>query len=282
MNISTEFCDNQLIISLPETNNNFVLLKHQLKPNFRPYIHPLVSMDFETVLTQDSPEHHPWQHGLYFGMHHVNDTDFWLDEGMRENIGSFRNTQLIDHTVQNNQALWNIETTWVHHNGEELFKDRQTWQLDFENENYSLRVTWQLTALTEIKISQHAYGGIFLRMPWEKEMESTALNSQQQENKNAEQQRAKWVDVSLALKMNEKKWGITLLDDPSNEGYPSYWRVDGNYGIGPSPVIPNEVHFNKGESKKFTYHILPHIGPANIERINQKLNSLQSEGVLNG
>ncbi|NRA38770.1 MAG: PmoA family protein, partial [Planctomycetes bacterium] len=62
-----------------------MLLEQRCEAGRRPYIHPLFPLDGHGVLTEDSPDHHTWQHGLYTGLHGVNGSDFWFDQG--ENVG---------------------------------------------------------------------------------------------------------------------------------------------------------------------------------------------------
>ena len=49
-----------------------IILQHNARPNLRPYIHPLKLADGSVCLTEDSPWHHPWQHGVQTGFHGVN------------------------------------------------------------------------------------------------------------------------------------------------------------------------------------------------------------------
>jgi hypothetical protein len=47
------------------------ILPNGQKENSGPYIHPLVAPDDIGILTEDEPDHHPWQHGLYTGLNDV-------------------------------------------------------------------------------------------------------------------------------------------------------------------------------------------------------------------
>ena len=53
------------------------LLIQNARADSRPFIHPLAAPDGNGVLTEDSPAHHKWQHGLYVGLNQVNGHDFW-------------------------------------------------------------------------------------------------------------------------------------------------------------------------------------------------------------
>lgn len=51
---------------------NLALVTQNAKPDFRPYIHPILAPETEVALTQYSPGHHPHQTGLYWGFTRVN------------------------------------------------------------------------------------------------------------------------------------------------------------------------------------------------------------------
>src|SRR4026209_2338724 len=53
------------------------ILTQNAKPDFRPYIHPIVAPDGRGILTEFSPEHHRHQTGLYWGFTRVNGRDYF-------------------------------------------------------------------------------------------------------------------------------------------------------------------------------------------------------------
>ena len=52
------------------------ILVQQATPNTRTYIHPILMSRGHMVLTEDTPDHHPWQHCLYVGPNDVNGIGF--------------------------------------------------------------------------------------------------------------------------------------------------------------------------------------------------------------
>src|SRR5688572_16369991 len=56
-----------------------LLVRQNAQSGSRPFLHPLVAPDGRGVLTEDSPAHHPWQHGLYTGLNNVNGAGFWTE-----------------------------------------------------------------------------------------------------------------------------------------------------------------------------------------------------------
>ena len=57
------------------------ILTQVAKPDFRPYLHPIVAPDGKGVLTEYSPGHHKHQTGLYWGFTRVNGRDYFHHPG---------------------------------------------------------------------------------------------------------------------------------------------------------------------------------------------------------
>ena len=67
-----EQTDNEIRI-VPDGGNAAVVTQNT-KPNFRPYIHPILAPGSNTELTEYSPGHHKHQTGLYWGFTRINGT----------------------------------------------------------------------------------------------------------------------------------------------------------------------------------------------------------------
>src|SRR5688500_7345167 len=52
----------------------------------RPYIHPVFDAQGKVVLTQDRPDDHPWQHGIFTGFHRVNGFNYWKEDEGRQRL----------------------------------------------------------------------------------------------------------------------------------------------------------------------------------------------------
>src|SRR5687767_6312357 len=57
------------------------ILVQNAAANARPYLHPLVSPDGTTILTETKPAHHPHQTGIYWGLTRVNGRDYFHNPG---------------------------------------------------------------------------------------------------------------------------------------------------------------------------------------------------------
>ncbi len=99
-----------------------------------------------------------------------------------------------------------------------------------------------MEAAEDITFAKYAYGGLFLRMPWQADTPAVMLTSEGITSPGlADQQRARWVAVSMLLPgadPDEADTGSTasvaFFDHPQNPQHPAPWRVDGELGMVPS------------------------------------------------
>ena len=237
-------------------------------PNCRPFIHPLRAPDGCTVLTEDAPAHHPWQHGLYTGLNDVNGIGFWtegLHESHRAIDGTFHPLPLMAPQVDGDRARWAVQCEWRSQTGDALLHEKQIWTL---RANF-LDLAWTLTAMVDLTFGCYDYGGLFLRMPFRQARGGEAINSAGQHNADAEAQRARWCAVAMPMDDAGKWAGIALFDHPSNAQYPTPWRVDNELGIGPSPCIAGAWRLQAGEYRSFHYGVLPFMGRVDAGLIRQ-------------
>jgi hypothetical protein len=246
-------------------------------PNSRPFIHPLLAPDGRTVLTEDAPAHHPWQHGLYAGLNDVNGAGFWTEglyEKHRAIDGTFHPWPLQAPQVKGDLVAWTARCEWRSPAGAALLQEEQHWvaRNTFLRGTCSIDLMWTLTAQVDLAFGRYDYGGLFLRMPFQRERGGEAINSAGQRNAEAEGQRACWCAVSMPLGDAGARAGVALFDHPSNMHFPTPWRVDNELGIGPAPCRASAWHLQAGESRRFRYGVLPFTGGADASAINHQFN----------
>lgn len=256
-----------------------VVLQHNVSPGTRPYIHPLRIGQGSACLTEDSPWHHPWQHGVQTCFVGVNGCDFWTYPGTKPNqpLGTVESdaSRIISDTV----ARWQVDSRWRHADGSVVFFDRQEWALrpgaDANRtdgpEQMLLDLQWTMQAVTDVEIAQHAYGGLFIRMPFRTATRASVVSSEGRRDDDTEQQRASWVALSVPVDVagdDTVRVGIVVFDHPSNRSHPSHWRVDKQRGINPSPCIAAPVRLAQGEAMTLRYRMLLHFGQVGVGRID--------------
>jgi hypothetical protein len=251
-------------------------------PDTRPFIHPLLAPDGRTVLTENAPAHHPWQHGLYAGLNDVNGAGFWT-EGLYEKHhhidGAFHPLPLEAPQVKGDLVNWAVRCEWRSQAGAALLHEEQCWAV--KNTSlagaYFVELIWTLTAQVDLTSGRYDYGGLFLRMPFRRERGGEVINSAGQRNAEAEAQRAHWCAVAMPMDDTGTWAGVALFDHPSNMQFPTPWRVDNELGIGPSPCIAGAWHLQAGESRRFRHGVLPFIGHADTAQIEIQYNSFVTE-----
>lgn len=268
--VTFTYHDHQL--SLARSAGRPPLLVQRASPDRRPYIHPLLAPDERGVLTEDVPPHHPWQHGLYTGYNDVNGVGFWT-EGLRGSAsdGTFHTRPLLPPQIVGAQIHWNVETELRAPNGSTLLIEHQRWSFQDQGDSYLLRLSLELEAQTELTFGRYDYGGLFLRMPFRPGVGGEAINSAGQINSTAEQQRARWVAVSMPLSDRDEAWaGVAMLDHPANRQHPTIWRVDNQLGIGPSPSSSGSWQLRQGETIRFCYGLFVFCGRTESERVEEQ------------
>ena len=246
-----------------------VVLQHNARPGMLPYIHPLRIADGSICLTEDSPWHHPHQHGIQTGFTGVNGCDFWHYPGQRPNqvLGRIEpNTPRILSTAP---PRWRIESVWRHADGSHVLAERQDWSLHADDDLLFLDLDWTLRSIADACIEQHGYGGLFVRMPYRSDYGATVINSFGMEDDDTEQQAAAWVDLYMCIEKSKIGAGITVCDHPDNPGHPVKWRVDGQRGINPSPCISQSINLPAGAAMRHRYRLILHSGPLSAKQINK-------------
>jgi putative membrane-bound dehydrogenase-like protein len=266
------------------------LVTQQAKSDHRPFIHPILAPDSEAELTQYSPGHHKHQTGLYWGFTRVNGTEIapdtlkkWfykkdkpdrikkqtgLDYFHHPEDGYWKRVSLDLLVSEGKKIKWQTVYHMMNEEQEPILKETQTWVFEEKDGKFLMSLEWGGEALIDITINEFNYGGMFLRMPWNKEIEGEVVNAARQRNEKAEGQRAMWVDVGMEIEGLEN-WGhIAIFDHPENDGFPQPWRVDGQLGIGPVRARLGDWHIKKGETATFLHQVVAYSGEHNDVEIN--------------
>jgi hypothetical protein len=252
------------------------ILTQRAPADGRPSIHPLTAPDGCGDLTQDAPEHHPWQHGLYLGLNDVNGAGFWTEglyEPHRAIDGSFHPDPLEAPTADECGVRWRVTCEWRAVDGAPLLREEQLWLLtlpDQERRTYLLTLDWTLRAVPDVDFGCYDYGGLFVRMPYRLDQGGEVVNSEGWRDAQTEAQRARWVAVSMPISGRQDWAGLALFDHPANLQHPTPWRVDNELGAGPAPCIAGAWHLRAGESRVFRYGVLAFCGRADARAIDAR------------
>lgn len=235
-------------ISIYRSGESDPILTQNARPDFRPYIHPIVAPDGRGVLTEYQPSHHPHQTGLYWGFTQVNGRDYFHHpEG--EYWRRVSATVLKPNSTPTDlNVRWQTVYDLLDENGEPVLRETQVWTMREQDGAYLLELEWNGEAQTDVIIGEYDYGGLFLRMPWREGMDARVFNSVRQADLRAEGQRAVWLDVGMQVEGRNDQAHIAIFDHPDNKGYPQPWRVDKGFGIGPVRARLGDWNIDKGDT----------------------------------
>ena len=231
----------------PVANGSVLVQQGDSKAHTRPYIHPLRSTDGKHVLTQFSPGHHKHQTGLYWGQTRINRRDFFHNYK-----GDY--WKHLENRQSENAMVFHSEL--LDGKGTPMLRDQQAWHYTPGKDHYILDLKWTGTAIQDVTIGRYSYGGLFLRMPWKRGIKASCLNSEGLKNQRGEGKAAKWVDLAMQIEGMEKMAHIAMIDHPANPGYPTLWRIDGQFGVGPALARRGDIRIPKGESLTYRYRLV--------------------------
>lgn len=242
------------------TNSPKPILTQVARPDFRPYLHPIVAPDGNGVLTEYSPGHHKHQTGLYWGFTRLNGRDYFHHpEGTHWKRSAVRVlTAEAERSAQ--PVQWQTVYDLLAEDGSVVLQESQIWTMRVHDDSYTLDLQWSGDAKVDVTVSKYNYGGLFLRMPWRPGMNGEVVNGARQKGMRAEGQRSVWVDVGLQVEGRNDPAHIAIFDHPTNKGFPQPWRVDGQLGVGPVRARMGDWKIAKGQKETIRHQVVVFTG----------------------
>jgi hypothetical protein len=270
--IKVERGDRQLVVRArrPDGAEWFDLLTYVTDPTRRPYLHPVRDPSGRTVLTEDRPADHPWQHGIFTGFHRVNGFNYW-----KEDEGRQRFVRLLDLQEDGGRASWRSLTELVAPEGRVVLEEEQAVTVYPPETPDSYRIDFDLRLRAkdrDVTFGQFPVGGLAVRMPWDKDRpRHTHLNANGQRGRACDQQRAAWCTVERPF--GETTFGIAVFDHPGNPSHPSGWRVDEQGLINPAVSLRGGWSLPAGRERAFRYRILIYRGPGQADLLDKQFQA---------
>ncbi|MEJ6644609.1 MAG: PmoA family protein [Akkermansiaceae bacterium] len=252
-------------ISVYRKNDTQPILTQNARPDFRPYLHPIVAPDGNGVLTADSPDYQKHQTGIFWGLQQVNGRDYFQNPGG----GFWRKVSSAPLVAKGDAVKWTTVYHLLDAEDKPIMAETQVWTMRDNGDRYLLDVEWKGEGLVDLTMKQTAYGGLFLRMPWRDGMEGGAITSNGGRNTDASAKSALWVDLGLKIDGREDQAHIAIFEHPQNSGYPQSWRVDAQMGIGPCRAITGDWIIAKGKTETVRHQIVIYTGGFSESALNE-------------
>ncbi len=246
------------------------LVTYVTDPTHRPYLHPVRDPSGHTILTEDRPADHPWQHGIFTGFHQVNGHNYW-----KEDQGRQRFVRLLDLKEEAEHVSWRSLTELVDPKGSVVLEEEQavtvyapekvdTYRIDFD---FLLRAKDR-----DVTFGRFPVGGLAVRMPWDQTCpQHTHLNAKGVAGRACDQKRASWCTVERPF--GDKTFGIAVFDHPGNASHPAGWRVDEQGLINPAVSLLSDWSLPAGKERAFRYRILIYQGPSQADALERQFRA---------
>jgi hypothetical protein len=264
--IKVERIDQRLIVRtrLPGPGDWTELATYVMETNSRPYLHPLRDASGRTVLTEDRPSDHPWQHGIFTGFHRVNGFNYW-----KEDEGKQRFVRLIDLKESPGRVSWRALVELVAPNGSVVLEEEDAITIHAPESADAYVIDFDLLLRAkeqDVSFGKFFVGGLAVRMPWDNaNPRQTHLNSNGLRDRACEQQRAAWCNVERPF--GDAMFGIAVFDHPTNPNHPSGWRADEQGLINPNVSALGDWTLAAKQTQRFRYRLLVYRGPATREQL---------------
>lgn len=232
------------------------------------YVHPLYSLD-GVVLTEDFPEDHLHQHGLYWAWHQVYVGDRRVGDGwVQEDVDwQVREVEVLEEAPAAALRAYVDWTSLRYANGSEpIVVEIVTLRVHPATPRYrEIDVAIELRAGTDsVRIGgsedEKGYGGVSLRVELPDDVAFVGPGGPVEPEVTAVEA-GPWVDVSATY--GDAASGVTMMQHPSNPSYPQPWILRDSDSM-QNPRWPGEqaVLIPTDEPVTLRYRLVIHAGRA--------------------
>ncbi|MEY2879981.1 MAG: hypothetical protein RLZZ15_2361 [Verrucomicrobiota bacterium] len=214
----------------------------------RPFIHPLRAPDGRGVVT--APER-----GLGGGLVSVAGGERWKKISAQPALAT------------GDEVKWSTVYEQLRTDGVPLLRETQRWTMRESAGRVFLELESTAEALADVALDATGDAGLFFNFPPRALSENALVNSSRQRDARVDGQRALWLDVGLALDGRTDRAHVALFDHPRNDGYPQPWRVDAQFGVGPSRASVGEWKIAQGKSATFRHGLMVYTGDLTEDQI---------------
>lgn len=257
---------------------------HKGKYTRNNYIHPLYDLD-GNVLTEDFPEDHLHQRGIFWAWHQViidgkRMGDMWLTEKFEWDVKSVNTRDEAQKLVLEPVVYWK-STEFRDGEGNKTAFAREETSIAIhpkKNGRRAIDFTIKIYALqNQLYIggsdNEKGYGGFSLRIKLPENLKFTAEYGQT-EPKNTAVSGSPWMDFTGAFTKPDHSGGILVLAHSSNPDYPPEWIIRDKSSM-QNPVYPGRkpVHVPQSKPLILRYRIIVHKNALEENTIDQLVSA---------
>ena len=227
----------------------------------RPYLHPLRAADGRSLLTEDAPSHHPWQHGVSIGLNDPDGVGYWTEGRLADRAatdGRISARPLAPPCFRDGAIAWTAGAEYRRPDGRLHLRECQEWSWRaLPGAGWVLDLDWILAAADgPVSFPRYDYGGLFIRMPWhDGDPVAVLADHGADRREDIDARPARW--VAMALCGVGGAWNtLAVVDHPGNPAHPQPWRFDCGYGFGPGRCIAGPWLLEPGRPCRQRYRLI--------------------------
>lgn len=285
----------------------------------KPVLYPIVSAN-GTEVTRGfplnpkvgDPTDHPHHIGLWFNFENVNGLDFWnnsyaIPKEKKQSYGWIKTDKLLQ-TTSGTKGILAYHANWTNQKNDILLEETTHYEFTGNGNQRVIDRTTVLKANTQVVFTDAKDGLLGLRLahalqiPTSEDQKFTDdkgnvtvvkggtdkiangnyITSEGRQGNDAWSTRGTWCKVYG--KMGNDSVSITIIDNPKNPNYPTFWHARG-YGLFAANPLGEKIFTNgkqaknltlkKGESVSFRYRIIIENGNKTLS--SQELNKIATE-----
>lgn len=264
--------------------NQQLLLSYNYPSNGnRSFWHPLQLPD-SPALTANEPSDHVHHQGLWLGWKKVNGVNFWEQPapgGDPEGFGKVIH-QSLSPDINGNLCSFEAVNSWIDWQGKQHLTEQRSTIIHAPTDRYLvIDVDFKVQSLDnavtlDLLRGTPGHGGLFysgFTVRFDNRLTPGHLLDADGRTE-ADQifgQQSQWCGLAGTHAENERVYGITIIDQPTNPRYPTTWWVRNgkNYGlIHPSPTYYEPLQLAIQETLSLSYRVVIHCDWVDTDLIN--------------
>lgn len=256
------------------------------------YIHPVFNLNGDT-LTEDFPDDHPHQRGVYWAWHQlwIGDKrigDGWVEKDILWDVKKIETVERVPGTMAIKFIVSWKSPNWKNEKGDMIpFLEEQTLVRVYKQTEVSRKIDFEISLLAleeNLKIGgsedKKGYGGFSVRMKMPADLKFTGQNGKVIP-KNEQVEAGPWLDFSGSFGSNGMTTGLAIFCHPTNPNFPQPWILR-QKGSMQNVVFPgrNTVTLSTQKRMVLRYRLIIHDGSASDINLGELFKEYRNKKVF--